>query len=106
MMLLAELRAQGLCLEPREGGRVHVTPRERITATLRARIVNRKPELLAALDLARRIRVMGARWDYTADDLTWALDAAERDPAAWLIGCAADEAQANTAARASMKYPL
>jgi len=99
LVLLAELRAAGLTVQPQGAGRVFVEPRERLTPELRARILERKPALLAALeaervaalDLARRVREMAARWQYSRDDLAEALEAAQRDPSAWLACCLADE---------------
>lgn len=113
MALLAELRGKGLRLAPLDGGRVHVAPRERLTAELRARILDCKPALLAALeaerlaalDLARRVREMAARWQYSPDELVWALEAAERDSAGWHLCCAADEELCDNVKRESMRFP-
>lgn len=107
--LLTELRAAGLRLAPLDDGRVHVGPPERITPEIRARIVSRKPALLAALafelELAERIRAMGARWQYCADDLAEAMTLAHADPVTWLQMVAADEQHAARAARAGCPWP-
>ena len=43
-------------------------------------------------DLQRRIRAMGERWRYTADDLEMVLGWASEDPAAWCLAVQHDEA--------------
>ena len=55
--------------------------------------------------LAERIRAMGARWQYSPEDLADALSAAHIDPAGWLAAAEQDEAFHLTATRAGMKYP-
>lgn len=99
IVLLAELRAKGLRLTPQPDGRVHVAPRELLTAELRARIVAAKPGLHAVLEaerhaageLERRIREMATRWKYDADDLAEALAGARANPAGWLAAVEQDE---------------
>jgi hypothetical protein len=102
--LLADLRAAGLSLTPTPDGRVNVTPRERLTPSLRGRILDNKPALLAALDLERRIRDMAQRWRYSPDDLTETLEAARQDPARWLTCVAADERLTSTLERAGVPF--
>lgn len=104
LSLLADLRAAGLNLTPTADGRVNVTPRERLTPTLRGRILDNKPALLAALDLERRIREMAQRWGYSAEDLTETLELAQQDPARWLTCVAADERLAGKLDRAGTPF--
>ena len=95
LVLLAELRREGLSLTPDGDQHLRIAPPEKLTPALRQRIVAVKPELIAALrmqsQLAKRIREMATRWDYSSEELAWALDDAGRRPDAWLTCCAADE---------------
>lgn len=103
---LAELRREGLSLTPDGDQHLRIAPPEKLTPALRRRIVAAKPQLIAALrmqgDLAKRIRAMGARWDYGPEELTWALEDAGRRPEAWLTCCAADEAHHELTERAGL----
>lgn len=109
LSLLAELRAAGLHLAPLPGGQVNVSPAKCITPEIRARIVRRKPELLAALaleaELIERVRDMAARWKYTEEELGEALALAYADPAGWLRSVMADEQHEARAARNGCAWP-
>lgn len=105
LRLLAEIQAAGLSVDSPGAGRVRVAPAERLTPELRARIVASKPALLSALALARRIRAMGDRWQYTAEDLTYALEDAQARSETWLACCEWDEQIHDKARRAGMRWP-
>lgn len=55
--------------------------------------------------LEARITAMATRWQYTAADLTEALQCAAADPAAWLAAVQWDEEQARSAERAGRQHP-
>ena len=111
--LLKELRTAGLRLAPVDGGRLHVTPRGRLTSDLRARILDSKPALLAALEaeahlaanLEQRVRAMAARWNYAPEELAEVLEAGRRNPAGILMTLEDDERRADLAARIGRRYP-
>lgn len=46
---------------------------------------------VATAGLERRIRAMAARWRYSSDELTEALEGVQRDPVVWVNCCLADE---------------
>lgn len=54
--------------------------------------------------LEGRIHAMAERWGYTIDDVLDALEAARRDPAAWMACCTADERRAELLERAGMPF--
>jgi hypothetical protein len=105
MTLLANLRAEGLHLEARGAGKLHVQPREALTPARRQAILAHKPALLAALGLEARIRAMAVRWDYAPAELVWALNAAAAEPAVWLDCVVADEESAAKQKRAGLELP-
>ena len=80
--MLAELRADQMTVEL-HGDRIVITPRDRITDQLRERVRYRRHELVEQLTLELRIRAMAARWKYSDDELTEALDGAIADPDGW-----------------------
>jgi hypothetical protein len=91
MSLLADLRSAGMELAPQPDGRLNVKPRELLTPERRQAILTHKTALLAALALEQRIREMGTRWGYDADDLAQALAGACENPAGWLAAAEQDE---------------
>ncbi len=60
---------------------------------------------LAAINLVRRIRAMALRWQYTADDLAYALEDAQARSETWLACCEWDEQLHDKARRAGMRWP-
>jgi hypothetical protein len=94
MALLGVLRGAGLNLEARPNGAVHVQPQSLLTAQRRQAILEHKADILAALNLERRIKEMAARWGYAADELIEALKGAQADPNAWLLMVSVDEQRA------------
>lgn len=106
MSVLAELRAAGLRLEAVDPDGVHVRPLGLLTPERRRLIVANKPAIRAALDLERRIRAMAARWEYAPEELEWALEDAQRNPAGWLNCCAADEELTTKSRNACVSWPI
>lgn len=106
LRLLANLQTAGLVLSPGAAGRLRVTPADKVTPELRARILARKPALLAALDLQRRIRAMAQRWAYDADDLAYALESARENPAGWLACVVDDERRTDGSRDCGLRWPL
>ncbi|MEQ1579175.1 MAG: hypothetical protein ABL964_01145 [Steroidobacteraceae bacterium] len=88
--LLRELRSVGLNLEA-VGDKLRVTPQGKLTPELRSRIVARKPDLFAAIDLEHRIREMAMRWRYSLVELNDVLEKAHSDPEKWARAVALDE---------------
>lgn len=90
--LLLQLRNAGLSVSV-DADQLVITPRGRLTDSLRTAIRQSKPELARAIaaDLDDRIRAMAKRWRYSADELTEALNGAKTDPAGWLSWVERDE---------------
>lgn len=66
--------------------------------------LSQKGRLLPA-NLERRIRAMAERWQYTADDLAFALEDAQARSETWLACCKWDEQLHDNARRAGMRWP-
>lgn len=102
--LLARLNEAGLYVF-RNGDRLIVVPRDRLTSELREAIRNGKRELLESLpattisspppdqSLLDRIRAMAQRWGYSTEELSEELAFAAANPAASLRWVELDESQ-------------
>ena len=78
------IRESGLTLTA-DGGRLILTPSDRLTDDLRTLIRNNKPGVLDTLEseaaeLTRLVRICGERYDFTPAEHTEALAAALADP--------------------------
>jgi len=94
--ILTQLVDAGLTVT-RDGDRLFVKPRDRLTDDLRATIRERKAELLAVLHppakptIDERIRNMAKRWGYSPDELQQALTGAQSDRKGWMAWTERDE---------------
>jgi hypothetical protein len=88
--LILELREDGMTVELDED-RIIVSPVERITDQLRARIRCRRVAVLEYLHLEERIRAMADRWGFAPEDLAEELARSAADPAAALVWVKRDE---------------
>jgi hypothetical protein len=80
--LLDDLRREGLAVAL-VGGKILISPADRITEQLRNRIRARRQEAIEHLQLECQIQAMAERWKYTSDELAMAMAAAAIDPSGW-----------------------
>lgn len=90
MLLVHDLRAEGMQVAL-AAGKLLVSPSNRITEQLRARIKLRRQDAVEYLILESRITAMAARWNYTADELTESLAGCGLDPDSWQRWVSHDE---------------
>ncbi len=69
--LIDELEARGLTLAPLDGGRVNVSPRERLTPEVRELIIGSKPAILRELRRRQALKILA---DHPESRRAWVVD--------------------------------